>query len=161
MTSEVSIISWSCHWPWPIKTWLPVARGPLVFDWSVLWKSFVCLYEFQSWNQDLLCITRANTFWWKRHTSPFSVSRVASHEVPTFFNPVPNGPGRKRLWCPWAACLLEFDVLQPTCQNCWFTITFAERNQFWNGCLTSTKSPLFKQIALLHSYLSSRHPWGC
>lgn len=25
-----------------------------------------------------------------------------------------------------------------TCQNCWLTITFAEDEQFWNGCHTST-----------------------
>lgn len=38
-------------------------------------------------------------FWWCGHSLPFSTPRVASHKLPTFCDPVPNGPGRKRLWC--------------------------------------------------------------
>lgn len=89
---------------------------------------------------------------------PFSKPSVASHKLPTFSNPVPNGPGRKHLWCTWVVCLFESGVLQPTCQNCWFTITFAEVDQFWNGCHTSTNGLLFKHGALVHSYLLSSHP---
>lgn len=99
-------------------------------------------------------------FWCNGHSLPFSTPCVASHKLPTFCDPVPNGPGRKHLWCTRVVRLFESDVLQPTCQNCWFTITFAEENQFWNGCHTSTNGLLFQQGALLHSYLSSRHPWG-
>lgn len=95
-------------------------------------------------------------FWWIGHSLPFTAPSVASHELPTFFDPVPNGAGRKRLWCTRVVCLFESDVLQPACQNCWFTITFAEEDQFWNGCHTSTNGLLFKHRALLHSYLSSQ-----
>lgn len=68
------------------------------------------------------------------------------------------GRGRMRLWCTWVVCLFESNVLQPTCQNCSFTITFAEEDHFWHGCHTSTSGLLFKHGALLQSYISSRHP---
>lgn len=102
--------------------------------------------------------TQTQMFWFGRHSLPFCTPCVASHKRPTFSDPVPNGPRRKRLWCTWVVCLFDSGVLQPTCQNCWFTITFAEEDQFWNRCHTSTNGLLFKHGALLHSYLSSRHP---
>lgn len=73
--------------------------------------------------------------------------------------------GRSAFWCTGVAYLFECNVLQPTCQNCWFTFPFAEEDRFWNGCHTSTKGLLFKHRALLHSYLSSRRSrlheaWG-
>lgn len=37
----------------------------------------------------------------------FSVLPVASHRLPTFCEPVPNGPRRKRLWCERAAPLIH------------------------------------------------------
>lgn len=68
------------------------------------------------------------------------------------------GRGRMQLWCTWRVCLFDSSVLQPTCQNCWFTIAFAEEDHFWHGCHTSTSGVLSKQGALLLGYLSSRHP---
>lgn len=62
--------------------------------------------------------------------------------------------GRMRLWCTWVVCPFESEVLQPTCQKCWFTITFVKEDHFWHGCHTSTNGLLFKHGALLHSYSS-------
>lgn len=68
------------------------------------------------------------------------------------------GRGRMQLWCTRPACLFDSSVLQPTCQNCWFAITFAAEDHFWHGCHTSTGGVPSKQGALLLGYLSSRHP---
>ncbi len=48
-------------------------------------------------------------FWWSGHSLPFSTPCVASHKRPTFCDPVPNEPGRKRLWCTRVVCLFESD----------------------------------------------------
>lgn len=46
----------------------------------------------------------------------------------------------------WRACLnWAF-----SCQNCWFNITFADHEQFWHGCHTSTNGLFF---ALILSFL--------
>lgn len=47
--------------------------------------------------------------------------------------------GRMQLWCVLLVHLFERDVLQPTCQSCWLTITFAGKDHFWHGCHTNSK----------------------
>lgn len=82
------------------------------------------------------------------HTSPWHSSTQCQMDL-----------GRMQLWCALLVHLFERDVLQPTCQSCWLTITFAGADHFWHGCHTNVSSLPFKHGALPRGNLSSRHLW--